>query len=132
MNTKMKKNAMVHSALLVALSLAGAQTVHAASSKAPEIPAGWEPCAGVAKAGMNDCASKLHSCGGLSKVDNEADSYVYMPKGLCEKIAHELSALGFFVEALRHGPTHLERFLVAEGGAISQEEPAAPATVAVH
>ncbi len=87
MNEKTKKNALVHSALLVALSLAGAQAVNAAGSKAPEIPAGWEPCAGVAKAGMNDCASKLHSCAGLSKVDNEADSYVYMPKGLCEKIA---------------------------------------------
>jgi len=36
---------------------------------------------------MNDCASKLHACAGLSKVDNEADSYVYMPKGLCERIA---------------------------------------------
>ena len=41
----------------------------------------------------------------------------------CEKIAHELSALGFFVEALRHGPARLERFLVAEGGAVSSEEP---------
>lgn len=87
MNAKTKKNAMVHSALLVALSLAGAQAVNAAGSKASEIPAGWEPCAGVAKAGMNDCASKLHACAGLSKIDNEADSYVYMPKGLCEKIA---------------------------------------------
>ena len=87
MNAKTTKNALVHSALLVALSLAGAQAVHAAGSKAPEIPAGWEPCAGVAKAGMNDCASKLHACAGLSKVDNEADSYVYMPKGLCERIA---------------------------------------------
>lgn len=87
MNAQMKKNAMVHSALLVALSLAGAQAVHAAGSKSTEIPPDWEPCAGVAKAGMNDCASKLHACAGLSKIDNEADSYVYMPKGLCERIA---------------------------------------------
>jgi len=87
MNAKTKNSAMVPSALLVALSLAGAQAVHAAGSKVPEISSGWEPCAGVAKAGMNDCASKLHAWAGLSKIDNEADSYVYMPKGLCEKIA---------------------------------------------
>jgi uncharacterized membrane protein len=86
MNTNTKKNAVIHSALLIALSLAGTQAVHA-GPKAPEIPAGWEPCGGVAKAGMNDCAARLHSCAGLSKTDNEADSYVYMPKGLCEKMA---------------------------------------------
>jgi len=88
MNAQMKKNAMVHSALLVALSLAGAQ-VASAAPKMPEMPGGWEACGGVAKAGMNDCAVKtsLHSCVGMSKTDNEADSYVFLPKGLCAKIA---------------------------------------------
>lgn len=89
MNTTTKKNSMIHSALLVALSLAGAQTAVAAAPKVPEMPAGWEACGGVAKAGMNDCAVKtsLHSCVGMSKTDNEADSYVFLPKGLCTKIA---------------------------------------------
>lgn len=88
MNANTKKNAVVHSALLVALSLAGAQTV-AAAPKVPELPSGWEACGGVAKAGMNDCAVKtsLHSCVGMSKSDNEPDSYVFLPKGLCTKIA---------------------------------------------
>ena len=45
-----------------------------------------------------------------------------------ERVAHELSALGFFVEALRHGPANLERFLAPHGGAVAQEE-AAPVTV---
>lgn len=88
MSVMTKKNAIVHSALLVALSLAGAQVV-AAAPKAPELPSGWEACGGVAKAGMNDCAvrTSLHSCAGMAKTDNEADSYVFLPKGLCTKIS---------------------------------------------
>lgn len=88
MNAATKKNAMIHSALLVALSLAGAQMASAAPKMA-ELPSGWEACGGVAKAGMNDCAVKtsLHSCVGMAKTDNEADSYVFLPKGLCAKIA---------------------------------------------
>lgn len=90
MNATTKKNAMIHSALLVALSLAGAQTAAAAAPKVPELPSGWEACGGVAKAGMNDCAVKtsLHSCVGMAKKDNEPDSYVFLPKGLCTKIAN--------------------------------------------
>ena len=89
MNVNTKKNAMIHSALLVALSLVGAQAV-AAAPKVPELPSGWEACGGVAKAVMNDCAVKtsLHSCVGMAKTDGEADSYVFLPKGLCGKIAN--------------------------------------------
>ncbi|CAE6731593.1 DUF2282 domain-containing protein [Nitrospira tepida] len=89
MNANTKKNAMIHSALLVAFSLAGSQAM-AAAPKVPELPAGWEACGGVAKAGMNDCAVKtsLHSCVGMAKKDNEPDSYVFLPKGLCGKIAN--------------------------------------------
>ncbi len=85
MNTK--TNAMVHSALVVALSFAGAQAANAAPKMA-EMPSGWEACGGVAKAGMNDCAvrTSLHSCAGMAKTDGEADSYVFLPKGLCGKI----------------------------------------------
>ncbi len=89
MNATTKKHAMIQSALLVALSFAGTQMA-AAAPKVPELPSGWEACGGVAKAGMNDCAVKtsLHSCVGMSKTDNEADSYVFLPKGLCTKIAN--------------------------------------------
>lgn len=88
MNVKTKKTAMIQSALLVALSVVGAQTV-GAEPKVPTLPNGWEACGGVAKAGMNDCAvrTSLHACAGMAKTDNEADSYVFLPKGLCAKVA---------------------------------------------
>ncbi|WP_447973824.1 BufA1 family periplasmic bufferin-type metallophore [Nitrospira sp. Kam-Ns4a] len=89
MNAKTnKKHAMVHSALLAALSLVGTQAF-AEPPKMPELPNGWEACGGVARAGMNDCAIKtsLHSCVGMAKTDNEPDSYVFLPKGLCAKLA---------------------------------------------
>lgn len=88
MNMNKKKTAMIQSALLVALSVVGAQTV-GAEPKAPTLPNGWEACGGVAKAGMNDCAvrTSLHACAGMAKGDNEPDSYVFLPNGLCTKIA---------------------------------------------
>ncbi|WP_374511934.1 Hpt domain-containing protein [Niveibacterium sp.] len=43
---------------------------------------------------------------------------------VCEQIAHEFSALGFFVEALRFGPARLEKFLAPQGGAVAPEAPA--------
>jgi len=49
-----------------------------------------------------------------------------------DTIAHELSALGFFVEALRHGPATLDRFLAPHGGAVAREERAVPATIEIE
>ena len=88
MNVKTKKTAVIHSALLVALSIAGTQAANA-EPKVPQLPSGWEACGGVAKAGMNDCAvrTSLHACAGMAKSDNEPDSYVFLPKGLCAKVA---------------------------------------------
>ncbi len=88
-NSSSNKKIIMHSALLMALSLVGSQTVVAAPAM-PELPNGWEACGGVARAGMNDCAIKtsLHACVGMAKKDNEPDSYVFMPKGLCAKMAN--------------------------------------------
>ncbi len=89
MDIKTKPNAVVRSALLAALSVVGTQAF-AEPPKMPELPSGWEACGGVARAGMNDCAirTSLHSCVGMAKTDGEPDSYVFLPKGLCAKIAN--------------------------------------------
>lgn len=46
-----------------------------------------EKCAGVIKAGKNDCATSKNQCHGHVKVDRDAEAWIYVPKGICEKIA---------------------------------------------
>lgn len=46
-----------------------------------------EKCAGIAKAGKNDCATKSNSCAGHSTMDRQTDAWVYVPAGTCAKIA---------------------------------------------
>jgi uncharacterized membrane protein len=48
---------------------------------------GMEKCAGIAKAGKNDCGTSKSSCAGTSKADNDPNAWIYVPKGTCEKIA---------------------------------------------
>ena len=45
-----------------------------------------EKCYGIAKAGRNDCQTAKSSCAGTSKADNQADAWVAVPKGTCDKI----------------------------------------------
>lgn len=54
----------------------------------PDQPSQWEKCAGIAKAGKNDCGALdgSHSCAGMSKADNSAQEWVYVPQGTCERI----------------------------------------------
>lgn len=42
---------------------------------------------GIAKAGKNDCANKSHQCAGQAKVDNDPSEWIFLPKGVSEKIA---------------------------------------------
>jgi uncharacterized membrane protein len=48
---------------------------------------GMEKCAGVAKAGKNDCGTSKHSCAGQASADRMADEWIYVPTGTCDKIA---------------------------------------------
>ena len=47
---------------------------------------GMEKCAGIVKAGMNDCAGNDHTCGGMSTEDGDANEWIYVPQGTCNKI----------------------------------------------
>jgi len=53
---------------------------------APAFAADNEKCAGIVKAGKNDCATAANSCAGQVKADAQKDAWVYVPKGTCEKI----------------------------------------------
>ncbi len=63
--------------------------VAGASLMAPDAQAakeGFEKCAGIVKAGQNDCAANSHSCAGQAKVDGDKNEWVYVPEGTCDKI----------------------------------------------
>ena len=71
------------------VALAFGALVFAGSAQAvPEQPQTWEKCAGVSKAGGNDCGALdgNHKCHGMSTKDNDANEWVYVPEGTCERI----------------------------------------------
>lgn len=70
------------------LALGSSLTLGNATAAVPEAPKNWEKCAGIAKAGMNDCGAldESHSCAGHAKDDNAETEWVYVPEGTCSKI----------------------------------------------
>lgn len=75
---------LIASSLLAALLGSAASAADGAGAPPPE----REKCYGVAKAGKNDCAARdgKHSCAGHTKTDADPNAWVYVPKGLCEKL----------------------------------------------
>ncbi len=71
---------------LIGLALTAAAGTAAAG--VPDAPANWEKCAGIAKAGQNDCGATdgSHACAGQAKTDGSKTEWVYVPEGTCEKI----------------------------------------------
>ena len=47
---------------------------------------GKEQCAGIIKAGKNDCATATNACHGHVEVDSNPNAWVYLPKGTCERL----------------------------------------------
>ncbi len=45
-----------------------------------------EQCAGIVKAGMNDCATSMNACHGHVKSDSHPEAWIYVPKGTCERL----------------------------------------------
>ena len=46
-----------------------------------------EKCAGVVRAGKNDCATPHNACHTQITVDKSPEAWIYVPKGTCDKIA---------------------------------------------
>jgi uncharacterized membrane protein len=74
---------LIHGAFasLVALGLASA------GSSAFAQKAETEKCAGIVKAGKNDCGTSSSSCAGTAKADRDAEAWILVPKGTCLRIA---------------------------------------------
>ena len=73
-----KSNITAASILAVAL-ISNSSITHAGKE-------GYEKCTGVVKAGMNDCGANGHGCAGLAEKDGDANEWVYLPEGTCDKI----------------------------------------------
>lgn len=78
-----KYDAVIHSA--IAGVLACGSMVMAGSANAAEKPV-MEKCAGIVKAGKNDCGTSKTSCAGTVKADGDKEAWIYLPKGSCDKI----------------------------------------------
>ena len=53
-----------------------------------------EKCAGIVKAGKNDCATSMNQCHGNATTDASLEAWIELPKGTCDKIvgAHVTTA----------------------------------------
>ena len=71
--------------IILSTVIAGLFTL-GASNSALAGKAGFEKCMGIVKAGMNDCGTASHACGGQSTKDNAPDEWIYVPEGTCAKI----------------------------------------------
>lgn len=75
----MNSKDLVNSAVLALLALGVTGNARAAADP-------MEKCAGIVKAGKNDCATATSSCAGVSKKDSDKDAWINLPKGTCNKI----------------------------------------------
>jgi uncharacterized membrane protein len=77
------KNINLLRTAMTSLLAIGAVSV-AASVSAEE--AKQEQCAGVIKAGKNDCATSANACHGHVTSDSHPEAWIYVPAGTCERI----------------------------------------------
>lgn len=85
----MKNKILLGSILSTVITSAAVMSTASAQDAAPE------KCYGVAKAGLNDCAAGPGtSCAGTSTADGQADAWMYVLAGSCEKIVGGSSTKG--------------------------------------
>lgn len=77
-----KMSMLAASALVAALAVPAVAVAEPAA--VPTFKA--EKCFGVVKAGKNDCQTSNSSCAGTSRRDGQADAWIYVPAGSCERI----------------------------------------------
>jgi uncharacterized membrane protein len=83
----MKINQFAKSAVATTSVLAFALSVAAGTASADDKKGKKEKCYGVVAKGMNDCATSSHTCAGQSAEDQHPEEWMYVPAGMCERIA---------------------------------------------
>ncbi len=69
-----------------AAALAGLVAVGMSAVTTNVSAADMEKCYGVVKAGNNDCQTATSACAGTSTKDDQADAWLLVPKGMCERL----------------------------------------------
>ena len=74
--------------VLITSAMAGLLVLAASTAGNPAFAAkeGFEKCAGIVKAGKNDCGTSKHGCAGQATKDGDKEEWLYVPTGTCEKI----------------------------------------------
>jgi uncharacterized membrane protein len=79
-----KCNTLLRTAMTSLVAMGAAS--YGSSVLAADAHAGEEQCAGVVKAGKNDCATATNACHGHVKKDADPMAWIYVPKGTCDRI----------------------------------------------
>jgi uncharacterized membrane protein len=79
----MRNSNLLHAAMTSLLAVGAASLAMSASAEETK----QEQCAGVIKAGKNDCATSTNACHGHVTTDANPEAWIYLPTGTCEKIA---------------------------------------------
>ena len=79
----MRNSNLLHAAMTSLLAIGAASVATSASAE----EAKQEQCAGVIKAGKNDCATSTNACHGHVSTDSHPEAWIYLPAGTCERIA---------------------------------------------
>jgi uncharacterized membrane protein len=81
---------MINNRTALRAAISGLVTLGAASFVTPVVAAdehaGMEQCAGVVKAGKNDCATSMNDCHGHATSDANPMAWIYVPQGTCDRI----------------------------------------------
>jgi uncharacterized membrane protein len=86
MNNKSKMiNKIIESAMMSFLALTTTHSAMAAEQLGISQNT-QEKCYGIAKAGMNDCATAAQSCASSATKDRQSDAFIFLPSGTCQKI----------------------------------------------
>jgi uncharacterized membrane protein len=79
----LSKATVAAAAAAIALSALEAQ----AQINVPKPTYKFEKCYGVAKGAQNDCFTTVNACGGTALKDNDPNAWIYVPAGVCKKLA---------------------------------------------
>jgi uncharacterized membrane protein len=77
------RNSLYMLALTSALAVAGTTATGVAMAGDGD----KEQCAGIIKAGKNDCATTTNACHGHVEKDASPEAWIYLPKGTCDRLA---------------------------------------------